>query len=344
MSKFKKIDKIFTLGDSSLNSYSYRLLTSGFALDDFKRNPIGYYMHGGTKDAPRDLGVLVRWEDIAIKDDAITAKPCINLTHPRGQRTVDEIEAGFLNAASFGSNKVLEISTDPADYVPGQTGITAKKWLSGECSLVDRGGNYNATASDLIDENDHPIDLATFAPPKNITMKKIELSPAQLAAIPNLSAEPTQGEIDTALADLVAKAGRVDSLVTSLATETTAKEKALQDLADLKAETVKVEVADLIAAGNTAGKFSVEAGKLLAKNYATNPTGLKDLIATMQPAMQVTKQLDPSKQKLADLIDKSYEELDKANKLEDLKAIDPDSYYEKFEAKYGKRHINDTRK
>jgi hypothetical protein len=59
-------------------------------MDEFQKNPIGYYMHLRDKQ-----GVLVKWEDLRMDGDKVFGKPCINLSHPRGERTVDEVESGF---------------------------------------------------------------------------------------------------------------------------------------------------------------------------------------------------------------------------------------------------------
>jgi hypothetical protein len=134
----KKIDKSYLLSDSSVNCYGFRLLTSGYQLPEFLKNPIGYYMH------ERDKGILVKWENLEIDGDKIIGKPVINLANPRGQQTVDEIESGFLTAASIGHIVVLETSDDPALMLPGQTGSTVTKWYNRECSLVDIPGNFNA--------------------------------------------------------------------------------------------------------------------------------------------------------------------------------------------------------
>ena len=40
--KFKKIDRQYVLSDSTVNEYGFRLLTSGYQLPAFKKNPIGY--------------------------------------------------------------------------------------------------------------------------------------------------------------------------------------------------------------------------------------------------------------------------------------------------------------
>ncbi len=135
-----KIEKEYVLSDSGINCYGFRLLTSGYQLSEFQRNPIGFYMH------QREGGVVVRWEDLTIKGDSIVGKPNINLDNERGQRTYDEVTQGFLNAASVGNIYVLAYSEDPKDMLPGQTGITVTKWYNQECSLVDMPGNPNAMA------------------------------------------------------------------------------------------------------------------------------------------------------------------------------------------------------
>src|SRR5437762_1815164 len=100
--KTKKIDKEFLITDSTVNCYGFRLMTSGYLIDEFKRNPIGYYMHARTD------GVVVRWEDLRIDGDKVYGKPVINLSNKRGQQTVEEIENSFLNGASVGHIVALE--------------------------------------------------------------------------------------------------------------------------------------------------------------------------------------------------------------------------------------------
>jgi hypothetical protein len=147
----EKLEKKFVLGDSSLNSYGFRLLTSGFMVDEFKKNPIGYYMHD------RGGGVVLRWDNIQIDGDKITGIPVINTSNERGIKTLDEVKNNFLNAASFGSIVAIETSDDPALKLPGQAGVTVTKWFARECSLVDIPGNFNALV--LFNEKGESIDL-----------------------------------------------------------------------------------------------------------------------------------------------------------------------------------------
>ena len=311
-------------------------------MGEFAKNPIGYHMHG-KGEFTREQGVLVKWEDLRTDADKIYGKPCINLAHPRGQRTVDEIESGFLNAASFGQLVALEISSNPADYLEGQTGPTISKWYNRECSLVDVPGNYNATANDLVDEHDQPIDLSGFNTQKFI-MEKIVLTPAQLATIPNLKADADQATVNIALNDLIAKAGRVDTLVSDLATANTEKEAAEIKLETYKKAVETKTVTDLVATGVTEGRFTKAAGEKLKEQFAGKPVELKDLIDTFLPYTPLVKILNPGAKNVEDLVAKDYDELDKSGKLEDLFAASPAEYYAKYEGKFNKKHPNDPTK
>lgn len=155
MQNERKINKEYVLSDSSVNDFGFRLLTSGYQIAEYIKNPIGYYMH------KRDDGVLVRWDEVAIKGDTIVGTPCVNLNNPRGQQTADEIEGGFLNAASMGHFVILEVSDDPILKLTGQTGPTITKWYNRECSLVDIGSNSNALTQ-LFDKDGNPVTLASL--------------------------------------------------------------------------------------------------------------------------------------------------------------------------------------
>lgn len=326
----KKIDKEFLITDSSLNSYSYRLLTSGYDLAAYERNPIGYRMH------KRDEGVLVKWVDFRKDGDKVYAKPVINLSHAKGQQTVDEIENGFLNAASVGHIVALEISTDPADYLPDQKGPTVKRWFNRETSLVDIPGNYNAL-TDLVDEKNTPINLADFKPQfKN--MKQIFLTPAQLATIPNLKADAEQADVDTAIKDLVAKAAKVDTLTTDLAAATAKANDAEKKYNDHVAATNKADVESQVATAVKEGRCTKEAGEKFKALFAADPAGLKDLIATMKPYVGVTDTISQAKDTVKDLAAKTWDELDKEGRLDDLKAKDFDTFKAKYKEQFNKEY------
>lgn len=329
--KTKKIDKEFLITDSSVNCYGFRLLTQGYLKSEFEKNPIGYYMHD------REEGVVVRWEDLRIDGDSVFGKPVINLSNERGQKTVDEVENGFLNGASVGHIVAIEWSEDPLLMLPGQTGPTITKWYHRECSLVDVPGNMNALA--LFDAEGNVINLADLKTKLSLQMKQVILTAAQLTKL-NLKAESETAEVDTTINDLVAKAAKVDDLQSKLDAANTAKTDAETKLADLKKVATEKEVADLIAAAKTEKKITVEAGNALAADYKENPEGLKALLATMKPIVPVTESL---KQGDTDLEKMTWTELDKAGKLEALKAKNEAAFYDVFEKEFGKKHKDDKR-
>lgn len=152
--KMSKIDKEFVLSDSSVTQSGFRLLTAGYQINEFAKNPIGYFM------SDRAGGVVVKWEDLKIVNDKVIGKPVINMSNARGQRTFDEIQCGFLNAAAVGHIIIIETSEDPSLKLPGQTGPTITKWFNRECSLVDIPDNYATLC--LYDTKEKPIALNHF--------------------------------------------------------------------------------------------------------------------------------------------------------------------------------------
>lgn len=331
---FKKIEKDFLLSDSSLNSYKYRLLTSGYLLAEFAKNPIGYFMHG-TDEHPREQGVLVKWENLRVDGDNVYGKPCVNLNHPRGQRTVDEVESGFLNAASFGHFVVLEVSDKPTDYLDGQEGPSVSKWFNRECSLVDVPGNYNAL-TELYDKDNNPLKLEDLFAQQNIKiMKQIFLTAEQIATM-QLKSDADGNAVDIKLKELVAEAAKVPTLVQNLAAATTAKENAETALAALKQTTVEKEVTDVADTALAGKKITAAVCTQLKADYAGNPAGLKALVAAMPNFVSLADTIKNADVKLTALSAKTWDEMDKEGTLENLKATNLEMFKDKFKEKFNK--------
>jgi hypothetical protein len=312
LSKTKKIEKEFLLGDSTVNSYGFRLLTSGYLMGEYQKNPIGFHMHD------RPAGVLVRWDDLRVDGDCIYGKPVINMSNPRAQQTIDEIENGFLNAASLGHFVVLEFSNDESLKLPNQEGPTVTKWFNRECSLVDIPGNFNALT--LFDKDENPINLSDFTKTKNPTMKQIIINGAQLSAL-HLRADADESAFNSAFNDLVAKAAKVD-----------ASEKALNDL---RAQVSKDKVEGILTPALASKKLTVELADKLRVDYATNPDGLKNLVDAMPTYQPITKQLEADKDFGKDLADKSWDELMQSGQLANLKAKNPELFRQIYVKEFG---------
>lgn len=323
MAKTKKIDKEFCFTDDSVNCYGYRMLTSGLALSEIAKNPIGFKMHN------RDKGVVLRWEDFRIDGDRAFAKPVINLAHPDGQQIVDEVENGFLNGASCGKIVVIEASDDSALMLPGQSRPTVTKWFPREISLVDIPGNYNALGN-LFDEDGNELNLADFVITKNQDdMSKPILAAFALTAL-NLSDNASQAEVDKAFEDLLAQAkegAKVPKLTKDLADKTKEYEDLKLKYDELEKTDVAKKVADLIAKGKSDKKLTVKLADTLAAQYADNPEGLEALLADMPAQASVIH--EETDENLGDFAGKTYDDLYATGKLEDLKAKHP-AYFEKI--------------
>lgn len=338
--KTKKIDKEFLITDSTVNVYGFRLLTEGYLKAEFEKNPIGYYMHD------REDGVVVRWENLRTEGDKVFGKPVINLSNERGQQTVDEIENGFLNGASVGHIVALEYSEDPSLMVPGQTGPTVTKWYNRECSIVDVPGNMNALC--LYDKEGKVINLADFKTKTLSTMKQIFLSAAQLAMFPNLKANAEQADVDTAFSELVATANKVATLETQLSAVKNENTRLVAENATLKTAGDDKAVKDLLAqALNVDKKITKEIHDLFAVQYKGKPVELKAVLDLM-PAIGGNVKNLLSKTEAGDAKMKKYEgktftQLDESGMLEDLKADDPDKFFDMWKEEFGKPHGEDKR-
>lgn len=290
--KTKKIDKEFCFTDESVNVYGYRCLTSGLQLDEVKKNPIGYFMH------QRDNGVVVRWEDFRIEGSKVWAKPVINLSHPEGQRIVDQIENGFLNGASAGKIVCLEASDNKDLKLPNQKGPTITKWFPREISLVDIPGNYNALAN-LFDQNNQVLNLSDLVKNQPVHAVGISIDENLLKSL-GLTSTATQNDFNNAIQVLINKSIELENLKKAGTTNTV---EAMLDKA----------IAE--------NKITPAMASELMRSYANNPLALKELIDAI-PSLNVP----------ADLQNKTWDELYVSGKLEVIRTKYP-VLYEQLKAK-----------
>lgn len=165
------------------------------------------------------------------------------------------------------------------------------------------------------------------------------LSPAALTAL-NLTDTAEQSAIDTAIIALASKASKADSLQTQLTTATDAKTTAETKLAEaLKVNDEKEVNALLEVALNVDKKITAALSAKLKVQYASNPTGLKDLLTDMPKFSSITGSLEDKTDIDSALLKMTWAELDKAGKLEGLKASNPEVFKKKFaEAFPGKKY------
>ncbi len=324
--KLKRIDKPYVLSDSSVNEYGFRLLTSGCQLEEFRKNPIGYYMHR------RDEGIALRWDDLKIEGDQLVGTPVINLAHSRGEQLVGEAENGFLNAASVGHIVVLEHSTDPALMLPGQVGPTITKWYCKECSLVDIPGNSNALAQ-LYDVQEHVLNLAGTG--ASVVRGMVAALPAALRDALQLPETATEQQAAAAVQSLAGKVLVLDEENKTIRAERTALQLQLDQHRELRD---KAEAAALLERALEDKKITVALRERLAADYAGNTAALRALLEVLPAYRSIAEQLKNSRQAADEgcLTWDDYEKSDPTGKkLKDLRANDPAKYKALFELKFG---------
>ena len=325
--KFKKIDRQYVLSDSTVNEYGFRLLTSGYQLESFQKNPIGYYMHR------REDGIAVKWDDLKIDNDQVVGIPVINLSNERGEQTCNEAENGFLNAASVGHIVVLEYSMDKEMMLPGQTGPTITKWYNKECSLVDIPGNRNALTV-LYDAQENELNLAdlNINPPLIRVLRQDTLK--ELCATLHLAPETDEQTLNTNLQDLVARAENLELENKVLRSD---KYDLQQQIEEINKVRTRNETTALLERALEDKKITIELRDKLASDYAANPEGLKVLLAAM-PAYQSIAALLKSKQQEGSEAQWQWDDYEKKDptgkKLKELRANDPIKYRELFEKKF----------
>lgn len=141
------------ISNDNINSYGFRILTSGIDIEQYKRNPILLFMHrrpGGKEDA-LPLGVV---EDLEIVDNALYGVPVIQPVDDFSRNIATQWDNGTLKMVS-GNFNVIEWSEDMSVLKEGQTRPTLIKCKLTEVSIVDIGGNDDALALSYEGKNVH---------------------------------------------------------------------------------------------------------------------------------------------------------------------------------------------
>jgi len=316
--------KSFVLHDETINTYGFRMLTSGADLTEFRKNPVMLLNHN---DWSLPIG---RWENIRIEGGKILGDPVFDMKDERGAEVSGKVDRDFVRMASIGAWPPEEVSDDALLKLPCQTLPTVTKWKVREASIVTIGGNHNALA--FYDSDGKTIDLTDASTViklvdtnnfQNMPFKKI----LQLAD--NASQEEQIAAIRMVISDRdrlktenVTLSGRIDELNTSA--------KAKQ----------RAEAVALVDAAIKEGRVNASAKDSYIKLFDTDFDAAKSTIEAIPARQSITGLIETgaggsSVIELADLQKKDWNTLDKEGKLVLLKDKYVDLYKEKFKARFG---------
>ena len=239
----------FVLHDETVNTYGFRMLTSGVNLEEFRKNPVMLLNHN-------DYGLPIgRWENIRVDGTRILADAVFDESDPQGSEIKRKVEGGFIRMASIGAWPPEEKSDAYDLMLPGQTLPTVTRWTVREASIVTIGANHNALV--FYDrENNRPIDLndrgnLVRLMDRNDKQPNTPRNMSALTGLLNLSDSANETEIASAVRTVI---GDRDRLKAENATLTSAIDRLNQE----KAASKKAEAVTLVDAAIKDGRLDAK--------------------------------------------------------------------------------------
>lgn len=314
----------FILHDESVNTYGYRMLTSGANLAEFRKNPVMFLNH---MDFDLPIG---RWENIRIEEGRILADAVFDDNDERARQVRDKVANDFIRAASIGAWPPEELSDDEALKLPGQTGPTITKWTMREASIVTIGANHNAlvlydrTTGERIDlkNTEDFIRLLDQTPKKHTNMIKI------IKELLLLKDAATDADVLAAVRELKEREEQLQAENRQL------KDDEAKRLADIRQQQ-ETQAAALVDAAIRDGRINADARRNFLKLFDQDFEAAKASLDAIPARQSVAEQIE--KNAKTDLKDfsGSWDELDRAGKLPALKDQAPELFKEKFKEKFG---------
>lgn len=319
----------FVLHDESVNTYGFRMLTSGANLEEFRKNPVLFLNH---KDWELPIG---RWENIRIEGTRILADAVFDENDEEAIKVMKKVETDFVRMASVGAWPPEEVSDAPELKLPGQTMPTVTQWTVREASVVTIGANHNALV--MYDrQTGKQIDLTDATSVVRLMDINIhsntENMNENLKGVLKLQDSATEADIVGAVKTLIANNDRL-----SEENRVLKEEKAEQERIRMEAQ--RAEGVALVDAAVKDGRIDAAGRNAYLALFDKDFESAKAVLAAIPHRQSVVSQIDAAKgqqqTELADLASKTWDELDRAGRLVELKDKAPELYREKFKARFG---------
>lgn len=303
------------ISNDCLNSYGFRVLTSGMDVEQYKRNPVLLYMH--------ERGNVVGYvNDLKVENDEITGELMFDCASEQSERCQKQFEFGSLRMVSAGL-EIIETSEDPSLLVPGQTRPTITKSRLFEVSVADVGANDDAIVLEkdgkrITLSKDGGCELPLITHNNNQSNKDMEQKVIALQL--GLPETATENEINAKLAQLKA----VEQENETLKAET-------QQLTEARiAQLVGTAIAEKRLEAQHKEQF-VELGKKIGAEE------LEKTLQAMKPQVKLSSMLGHHGSAPVSDSEKTYTKLSEvpADELVKLRAENVEEYKRLYEAEYG---------
>lgn len=344
----KRAKNRIVITSERVNNYGFRVLTDGIDLSQYDKNPLMLWMHirpfGSQEGQILALGNVIELqrEDHPELGRVITGLPVFDEDDKFAMRIYKKYDNGTYRMASAGL-RPIEWSDAPAHLIAGQRGATLVLSMLEEISLCDIGGNDDAVQVALYDDNGALIQLslngenAAIPTLKNpfTDMSKIELTAAKAAVMLGLKEVSTADEFETKVIEIVQLA---HSQKTQIETLTREKTELKTKLDDIDKATLQGEANVMLSAAVTARKITQDEVPFYEGQISDRASfdkvklhlDAKGGTATIQ---SIVGNGDASKVSL--YAGKTWGELDKADKLAQLKKDDFNLFKQLHFAEFG---------
>lgn len=321
----------FILHDDSVNTYRFRMLTSGANLDEFRRNPV-MFLHHNDYDLP-----IGRWENIRVEGSQILADAVFDELDDQAMKVKGKVDRGFIRMASIGAWAPEEKTEDPAMMLPGQTGPTVTKWTVREASIVAIGANHNAlrmynrSTGELIDLSDTDAVLRLM---DDLSIKKID-NMSTLKTILNLQDNASDADIETAVQNLQQENETLKQTNATLEDENKRLKDEANNAEAQRQQAQKAEAVQLVDAAVRDGRLDASGKDAFIALFDADFERAKATLNAIPKVKSVVSQIEEQQVELKDFVSKSWNELDRAGLLPKLKDAAPEIYAQKFKAEFG---------
>ena len=303
------------ISNDRLNSYGFRVLTSGIDVEQYKRNPVLLYMH--------ERGNVVGYvKDPEVENDEVTGELMFDCASEQSERCQKQFEFGSLRMVSAGL-EIIETSEDPAVLVAGQTRATITKSRLFEVSVADVGANDDA----IVLEKDG---------------KRITLSKDGACELPLINLNNNQNEKEMEQKVIALQLGLPETATEKEINEKLAQLKALQQENDtLKAEKQKLteaRIAQLVDTAIAEKRLDAEHKEQFVKlGGQIGAEELEKTLQAMKPQVKLSAVLGHHGSAPEMPGEKTYTKLSEvpADELVKLRAENVEEYKKLYKAEYG---------
>lgn len=326
--------KRIVISDESINSYGFWVMTDGIDLSAFLKNPVMLWNHnrGGLGVTSDQLPIGI-WKDLRIENGVLTGEPVFDKNDEFAVKIKQKYESGILNACSIGFAP-LEWSDAPEMLKEGQKVATVTRCRLLEISICDIPSNANATVV-LYDDDNKVINLSDL-PNKAIGPKINNNMPKEIALTLGLDENASPQACVNAITELKSEIASHEATRQNLEDENRQMRLRLKAIDDAAAEAQKQEVVNLLDDAVKSGRIDATARPKFEKLFELDHEAAKTALAALPERKPM--EAKPAGTGDSDLCKMSWDELDKADRLLELKTKYPEIYQQKFNEKFNKKH------